>query len=426
MSKENEKTLRVYDKLGGQYIKGTALHIEKDPDKAQKKRQRQDEFLKKSFSLLAPRDKIFDIGSGGGEDAESLVKLGYRVTASDVSEYFLDEIRRKKIPCRKFDVLKDEFDKRFDGMLAWRVFVHFTPQDLEIACRKIYDALRLGGIFVFNVFNKEADGGKESGWYDFDNEYRIGADRFFYYYKEEQVEKIIKDAGFIIREKKLQGGKEADKWFVFVLEKPTGVRVGLQKYIEAEILPQYKKLSGHTDDHIEQVISRSFAIATELEDVNIDMVYTVAAYHDLGRLVDNKTHNLESGKMMMEDQRLREFFSEEQIKIMTEAVEDHRASLEGDPRNVYGKIVSSADRDTDVEEMIRRSYKYNKLNAPDMKEDEIIENTRIHLREKYTPEGYGAKKVYFPTDDTKECFRRIEEITRDPKSYRELVRDLNS
>lgn len=68
--------------------------------------------------------------------------------------------------------------------------------------------------------------------------------------------------------------------------------------------------------------------------MNIDMVYIIAAYHDLGRLVDNETHNIESGKMVREDKFLRENFSAEEVETMAEAVEDHRASLGHEPRSI--------------------------------------------------------------------------------------------
>ena len=203
------------------------------------------------------------------------------------------------------------------------------------------------------------------------------------------------------------------------------IKSEIKDYIESEILPQYKKLSGHTDEHIAQVIRRSLKIAEDLDDVDINMVYVVAAYHDLGRLVDDDTHQIESGKMMRADKKLREFFLEEQIETMAQAVEDHRASLRGEPRNVYGKIVSSADRDTDVEEMIIRSYDYTKLRNPEITDEDAMEDSRKHLREKYTPDGYGAKKVYFPTEETIKCFETIERLTRDSVEYAKLVKELD-
>lgn len=43
---------------------------------------------------------------------------------------------------------------------------------------------------------------------------------------------------------------------------------------------------------------------------------------------------------------------------MSEAIEDHRASLEYIPRSIYGKIISSADRNTSIEDILKRTYEY--------------------------------------------------------------------
>ena len=110
----------------------------------------------------------------------------------------------------------------------------------------------------------------------------------------------------------------------------------IKVYIEETILPRYKELKGHTDSHIREVIVRSLKFSEQAGDVNIDMVYVVAAYHDLGRLIDNETHNLESAKMLQKDEFLKNHFSAAEIQIMAEAVEDHRASLGREPRSVYG------------------------------------------------------------------------------------------
>ena len=104
----------------------------------------------------------------------------------------------------------------------------------------------------------------------------------------------------------------------------------------------------HGKTHIEAVLEQSLMIAKTL-DVNLDIVYTVACYHDMGLVRGKKNHELNSGKFLIEDQHLKTFFTEEERIIMKEAVEDHRGSRKEPPRNPYGKIVSDADRDTDLE-----------------------------------------------------------------------------
>ncbi|MBR3319344.1 HD domain-containing protein [Candidatus Saccharibacteria bacterium] len=199
----------------------------------------------------------------------------------------------------------------------------------------------------------------------------------------------------------------------------------IRRYVKTEILPKYRQLKGHTSSHITDVIYRSLKIAKEIDGVNLDMVYIIAAYHDLGRLIDNETHHLESGKMLRNDVFLKTLFSDEEIETMAEAVEDHRASLKGDPRNLYGKIVSSADRSCDITEILARAYDYNKTLHPEFSEPEIIENIRTVLRGKYIPGAYGDKKMYFRTPEYDVFLKKVEEITSTPEGFFKIQTEFN-
>ena len=209
------------------------------------------------------------------------------------------------------------------------------------------------------------------------------------------------------------------------MKSPIKISPEVADYIENNVIPRYAGLSGHSEKHIRQVMRRSLMFAEGQTDINYDMVYMVAAYHDLGRLVDDEMHHIESAKMMRADKKLRNLFSENEIEVMAEAVEDHRASLKHDPRSIYGKIVSSADRDTDLDDALERVYDIIKLWHPEWSEDEIIEDGRVHLREKYTPGGYATKKMYFKDPDFEEYLQRVEEITRDPTEYRKIMKAFN-
>lgn len=197
------------------------------------------------------------------------------------------------------------------------------------------------------------------------------------------------------------------------------------KYIEDKILPQYGGIGGHTDAHIRQVMERSLHFAKQAPGVNIDMVILIAAFHDLGRLVDQKTHNIESGKMVRKDKFLKTYFSAEEIEIMAEAVEDHRASLGHEPRNIYGKIVSSADRNTDIKTAMGRVYDYCGHLYPDMSDLDLCEESRVRLREKYSPDGYAAGTMYFEDPNFAGFLVGIEEITRDPETFVARMHELN-
>ena len=199
----------------------------------------------------------------------------------------------------------------------------------------------------------------------------------------------------------------------------------VKKYVEAEILPKYVGVGGHTSKHVLEVIKRSLGFFEQAKELNINMVYVIAAYHDLGRIVDDERHNIESAKMLRADEFIKRHFSADEIEVMAEAVEDHRASLGREPRSIYGKLVSSADRNTDINEMLERSYDYAKYLHPEKSEDEIIEDARYHLREKYSPDGYAAKTMYFENPDFKKMLVRMEEITRDFETFAKIMREHN-
>ncbi len=200
----------------------------------------------------------------------------------------------------------------------------------------------------------------------------------------------------------------------------------VKSYIEKKILPRYEKMPGHSLDHIQNVIERSMRIASTLENIDIDMVYVIAAYHDLGREVDNETHNIWSGRMLREDEQLKKLFMPGEIEIMAEAVEDHRASSERpEPRSIYGKIVSSADRSFNLNEILARAYDYNKTLHPDYTEDKIIEAVRKILRRKSAPGGYASKKIYYLKEEFEEFQKQVDELTSDPEKFKKIQMEFN-
>ena len=62
-------------------------------------------------------------------------------------------------------------------------------------------------------------------------------------------------------------------------------------------------------EHISYVIDRSLMFASNQDDINYDMVYVIAAYHDIGHYIDAKNHEKVSADMLLEDMNLRMFFT---------------------------------------------------------------------------------------------------------------------
>lgn len=162
----------------------------------------------------------------------------------------------------------------------------------------------------------------------------------------------------------------------------------IQEYIEQEILPRYAEFDrAHSIDHARTVIAESLALAAHYE-VDQRMLYVAASYHDLGLCEGREFHHIVSGKIIRADERLRQWFSEEQIEIIACAAEDHRASSKHKPRSIYGRIVAEADRVIDPEVTLRRTVQYGLNNYPQLDDKGQYERFCAHLQEKYAEGGY--------------------------------------
>ena len=162
----------------------------------------------------------------------------------------------------------------------------------------------------------------------------------------------------------------------------------LVEFVETQILPQYAQFDkGHNMEHATRVIRRSLDLARRI-GADLDMAYVVAAYHDLGLSGPRAIHHITSGKILMQDARLKRWFTPDQLKVMKEAVEDHRASASRAPRNIYGKIVAEADRDIEPETVIRRTIQFGLANYPQLDAEGHWRRFMQHMDEKYSVNGY--------------------------------------
>lgn len=183
------------------------------------------------------------------------------------------------------------------------------------------------------------------------------------------------------------------------------MNMDLHTYIETEILPRYEAFdAAHRTDHVRMVIARSLELATHYE-VDAEMVYTVAAYHDLGLADGRERHHLWSGELLAADRNLRRWFTEEQITVMRDAVEDHRASSDHAPRTIYGRIVAEADRCIEIGTVLRRTIQYGLEHYPELDREGQYARCCEHLRRKYGDGGY--LQLWIPHSENA---RQLEEL----------------
>ena len=184
--------------------------------------------------------------------------------------------------------------------------------------------------------------------------------------------------------------------------------IQLKRYLEQHILPFYDTFdSGHNRQHADSVISESLRLLRDLElqktnetlhsplnnfsqlsTLNSQLVYAIAAYHDLGLRIDRENHHLHSGTFVRQDKNLRKWFSDEQIETMAQAVEDHRASRKEPPRSIYGCIVAEADRHIEPLDILRRTVQYSLSHYPGLTKEQHLERVYSHMLEKYAEGGY--------------------------------------
>lgn len=194
--------------------------------------------------------------------------------------------------------------------------------------------------------------------------------------------------------------------------------MGLKTYIETEILPLYLGFDGaHGPEHVRAVIDRSLALA-EIYGLDLDMVYTAAAYHDTGLSEGRERHHLVSGRIIREDRNLRNWFSEEQIETIAQAAEDHRASADREPRSIYGRILAEADRQIDPELTVRRTVQYGLSHYPEMDKEEHWRRMVEHLNAKYAEGGY--LKLLIPESDNAVRLAELRELMRDETRLRAI------
>lgn len=197
----------------------------------------------------------------------------------------------------------------------------------------------------------------------------------------------------------------------------------LREYVEQAVLPRYDAFdAAHRRDHALLVMSQSLKLVATLrqqgESVDVAMAWTIAAFHDTGMSEGRAIHHLASGRIIRHDTELRRWFSEEQIEVMAQAVEDHRASALEPPRSIYGRIVAEADRHIDPETIIRRTIQYGLEHYPALSRDEHYRRTVEHLREKYGPGGY--LRLWFPHSPNAARLQQLHQLMADERALNEL------
>lgn len=209
-----------------------------------------------------------------------------------------------------------------------------------------------------------------------------------------------------------------------MLSYTNGFPIELREYIEQEIIPQYAHFDkAHRTDHVLKVMEESMELA-QYYDVDLLMVYVIAAYHDLGLCEGRELHHLVSGKILLADETLKQWFTDEQLLTMKEAIEDHRASNKQVPRSIYGKIVAEADRIIDPGVTLRRTVQYGLGNYPQLDKEKQYVRFLEHLNSKYAEGGY--LKLWIPQSPNAKRLEELRQLIANKKELHKVFENIYS
>ena len=193
----------------------------------------------------------------------------------------------------------------------------------------------------------------------------------------------------------------------------------IREFVEREIVPRYDGFdAGHGRDHVQTVISQALSLAQYYPEVDKCLLLVAAAYHDLGLAYGRKEHHIHSARIIREDERLRQWFSDQEIGTIADAAEDHRASSDHAPRTIYCRIVAEADRIIDGETIVRRALQYGLKHEPGLDREGQYRRLMEHMREKYDYGGY--LQLWIPQSDNAKQLEAFRQTLADEKAFRRL------
>ena len=215
-----------------------------------------------------------------------------------------------------------------------------------------------------------------------------------------------------------------------------GIREDIVRYVLDEIVSRYAGFDpAHRENHaltvIEQAMNLMDSRAVWLkqqsaetadlwsEEIDREILFVAAACHDLGLVNGRDNHHTDSGIIIRNDSHLKEWFTDEDIEIIAQAAEDHRASGKSAPRSIYGKIVAEADRVIDGETIILRTVQFGFTHYPDLGREGHIDRAVAHLKEKYGRGGY--LKLWIPWSDNAARLSALQDTIADDETIRNVV-----
>lgn len=177
----NQETIEAYNFSWSQYQRN------RDQDIPQDVLQEHYNRLDWLVNNIDKSASILEIGSGAGDDALYLQSLGYRINCSEASLSAINLLNNKGLSVQKLNILTDEIPDNYQLILALSVVAHFNPEELQLACNKIFEALNSSGRFSFTTVEGRIEGSYSDA---------LGKIRYISHLPESDIEIILRQSGF--------------------------------------------------------------------------------------------------------------------------------------------------------------------------------------------------------------------------------------
>jgi len=182
--------------------------------------------------------------------------------------------------------------------------------------------------------------------------------------------------------------------------------------------------AAHNLEHVREVLERMLSMRKKLfpDNSEVDKLIPLAAYiHDLKCHIDRKNHHLLSAEYIRVNRKLDPFLKElsmEEIMILIDAIESHRASDKRDKKTILSKLLYAADKDEpNLIVIFNRAYSYD----PSRPIEKIIE----HMKDKFSKNGYleydDTYINFYGQSSIDDLHHDVDYLIRHPKSAERIL-----
>ena len=159
-------------------------------------------------------------------------------------------------------------------------------------------------------------------------------------------------------------------------------------------------------------------------NLDADMIYVIASFHDLGKYINHDIHEKIAEDIFFKDEKIKNYFTDIQRKEIKEAIEDHRSSFSDTPRSIYGKLISSADRNSSIEIVFKRSFFVGMVRTPEMSIDDYLDFTFKRLTKRYSEET--PENMFFEDQRYKTFLIDMRNLLKNEEQFKKKYCEINN